>query len=141
MGNTPTTNHVPSLPHYAPKLYQALHTAITQGLVRACHDLSEGGLAVAAAEMCIGGRLGLALTLNTDDAVTALFSESNGRLLAEVQPEHCAAFEALLAGLPVARVGTVTGGQRLTLSTRTTRVISLPVAQLVAAWQSQIPNH
>lgn len=140
IGNIPITDNVPSLPQYAPKLYQALHAAIVQGLVRACHDLSEGGLAVAAAEMCIGGRLGLALTLNIDDAVTTLFSESNGRLLAEVQPEHCAAFEALLAGLPVARVGTVTGGQRLTLSNRTTHLISLPVTQLVAAWQSQISN-
>jgi phosphoribosylformylglycinamidine (FGAM) synthase-like enzyme len=90
--------------------------------------------------MCIGGRLGLALTLDTNDALTALFSESNGRLLVEVPPEHCAGFETLLAGLPLARVGMVTGGQRLTVSTRTTSLITLPVEQLVAAWQSLIPN-
>src|SRR5262249_55195475 len=46
----------------APKLFAALHSAITQGLVRACHDLSEGGLAVAAAEMCFAGGIGADLT-------------------------------------------------------------------------------
>ena len=44
-----------------PQVYRALHQAITSGLVRSAHDLSEGGLAVAAAEMCIGGRLGIEL--------------------------------------------------------------------------------
>jgi phosphoribosylformylglycinamidine synthase len=126
---------VPALPANAPALYRLLHTAMSAGLVRACHDLSEGGLAVAAAEMCIGGRLGMALTLATEDAVTALFSESNGRLLAEVEPAHCAEFERLLAGQPVTRVGMVTGGPRLTISDTTQRLISLSVAQLGDAWQ------
>ena len=43
----------------APDRYRRLHRAIRDGLVRACHDLSEGGLAVALAEMCIAGRLGI----------------------------------------------------------------------------------
>jgi phosphoribosylformylglycinamidine synthase len=122
------------MPAEAPALYRALHTAMTAGLVRACHDLSEGGLAVAAAEMSLAGRLGLALTLDTADPLTALFSESNGRLLAEVRPADCAAFEARLAGLPVARVGLATGGGRLCISSRDRRLISLPVAALVDAW-------
>ncbi|HSM66220.1 MAG TPA: phosphoribosylformylglycinamidine synthase subunit PurL, partial [Ilumatobacteraceae bacterium] len=42
----------------APTDYRHLHAAIRAGLVESCHDLSEGGLAVAVAEMCIGGRLG-----------------------------------------------------------------------------------
>jgi len=136
-GHAPHTPHrVPDVPASAPALYRGLHAAMRAGLVRACHDLSEGGLAVAAAEMCIGGRLGLALTLATDDPVTALFSESNGRLLVEVQPANCAAFEQTLAGLPLARVGMVTGGDRLTLTTNTETLISLTVAELVQAWQS-----
>jgi phosphoribosylformylglycinamidine synthase len=124
----------PTLPVYAPALYRALHKAMCAGLVRACHDLSEGGLAVAAAEMCIGGRLGLALTLDTDDPATALFSESNGRLLAEVRASDCAAFEAHLAGLPFARLGLVTGGPRLSISTREQQLLSIPISDLVAAW-------
>src|SRR5262249_18002624 len=53
-------------------LYVVLHQAIQARLVRACHDLSEGGLAVAAAEMCIGGRLGLSITTEFD-----IFAETN----------------------------------------------------------------
>ena len=41
-----------------PERYRRLHRAIRSGVVRACHDVSEGGLAVALAEMCIAGRLG-----------------------------------------------------------------------------------
>jgi phosphoribosylformylglycinamidine synthase len=94
---------------------RALHRAISGGLVRACHDLSEGGLAVAAAEMAIAGRLGLELSLthlprtsDVDADAVALFSESSARFLVEVAPEAAAAFEATLAGRPVARLGRIT---------------------------------
>jgi phosphoribosylformylglycinamidine synthase len=127
---------VPDLPPNAPALYRALHRAMLAGLVRACHDLSEGGLAVAAAEMGIGGRLGLALTLEGGEPVTALFSESNGRLLAEVRPDRCAAFEAYFAGLPITRLGLVTGGPRLSISGRDRLLVSLPLEELVKAWTS-----
>ena len=129
----------------APKIMRALHTAIAAGLVRACHDLSEGGLGVAAAEMAFAGDLGLRLELSaaprpaelSDDA-TILFSESPTRFLAEVPARHAAAFEAALVGLPCARVGLVapaeaglvvdsTGGQPL---------FKAGLEQLRAAWQS-----
>lgn len=127
---------VPSLPTYTPALYRALHRAIRQGLVRACHDLSEGGLAVAAAEMCMGGRLGMALTVTTDDPVVALFSESNGRLLVEVAPNAVPAFENLLADLPYQRLGLVTHGPRLSISTRTEPLISLTLTEMLQAWHN-----
>ena len=43
----------------APARYRRLHRAIHDGLVRSCHDVSEGGLAVTLAELCIAGRLGI----------------------------------------------------------------------------------
>ena len=128
---------VPGQAPQAPALYRALHQAMLMGVVRAAHDLSEGGLAVAAAEMSIGGRLGLALELADEDPVTALFSESNGRLLVEVRPADEAAFEACFAGRPglvPRRVGTVTAGARLEISAGARRLVSLAVADLVAAW-------
>jgi phosphoribosylformylglycinamidine synthase len=95
---------------------RALHQAISGALVRACHDLSEGGLAVAAAEMAIAGRLGLELDLtalprtsDVDADAVALFSESSARFLVEVAPEAAAAFEETLAGRPAARLGRVAG--------------------------------
>ena len=70
------------------------------GLVRACHDLSEGGLAVAAAEMAFAGGLGHSMDVDAIAAVhgaagpvVALFSESNTRFLCEVAADKAAEFE------------------------------------------------
>jgi phosphoribosylformylglycinamidine synthase II len=82
----------------APDRYRRLHSAIRAGLVASCHDLSEGGLAVALAEMCIGGRLGATIEhLPHDDLATALFSESVGRLVVELDPRNVPAFTTLMA--------------------------------------------
>ena len=108
-------NHAP-LPDLAtaPKLLAAMHQAIQAGLVRSCHDLSEGGLAVAAAEMAFAGDIGLKITLSkvqrTDDVVRdeqILFSESTTRFLVEVHPLNAAKFERLLKGLPRTQLGRV----------------------------------
>ncbi len=58
-GQVPRVN-----PQCARQIFHALHQAIRKGLVRACHDLSEGGLAVAAAEMAFAGGFGLRLFLS-----------------------------------------------------------------------------
>jgi phosphoribosylformylglycinamidine synthase len=101
-------------------LFRALHRAIGQGLVRACHDCSEGGLAVAAAEMALSGGLGLELNLgdmphapDVDRADVLAFSESLARFIVEVKPDDAPAFEAVMAGLPVAQVGLVREDERV----------------------------
>jgi phosphoribosylformylglycinamidine synthase len=77
--------------------YRNLHAAIRAGLVVSCHDVSEGGLAVALAEMCIGGRLGATITrLPHDDLATALFAESVGRLVVEVEERSVPAFKRIM---------------------------------------------
>ncbi|MEM9747494.1 MAG: phosphoribosylformylglycinamidine synthase subunit PurL [Actinomycetota bacterium] len=99
----------------APDNYRRLHAAISAGLVSACHDVSEGGLAVALAEMCIGGRVGAAIdTLPDDDLVTSLFSESIGRLLISVSPPLVSEFlRAMDDG--VLQIGEVSASGMLTL--------------------------
>ncbi len=101
-------------------LFEVLHRAIDSGLVRACHDLSEGGLAAAAAEMALAGRTGLRVSLSQvphdmakPTAAELLFSESNTRFLVEVAPEHTEAFGELLADWPHALVGEVIEEPRL----------------------------
>jgi phosphoribosylformylglycinamidine synthase len=126
---------VPGLPAWAPGLYQALHRAMKAGWVRACHDLSEGGLAVAAAEMCIGGRLGLELALDDPDPWETLFAEVNGSLLAEIRPPDCESFETLLKDFPVRRVGAVTALPRFSAAVQGKTCLSLSVAELVSAWK------
>ena len=128
---------VPSLPIHAPALYQALNGAMRAGLVRACHDLSEGGLAVAAAEMSIAGRLGLELALPAEDSAELLFSESNGRFLVEIEPAKRNAFEEHFSEslAPFKReIGRVTNSSRLRILADEQVLISLPVPELVAAW-------
>ncbi len=121
---------VPGVPETAPSVYRALHKATSQGLVRSCHDLSEGGLAVAAAEMCIGGRLGLVL----DESIPAeaCFVETNGCLLAEIDPAAESAFRALFTGLPLTKIGVVTAEPVLKIAGE-----SIPVNDLVKAFTGQ----
>jgi len=96
--------------------YLAYYQATQQGLVTACHDCSDGGLGVALAEMCIGGRLGAQVDLakvpacGCASALELLYSESASRLVVTVAPEKSAAFEALFAGQHCACIGTVAAG-------------------------------
>jgi phosphoribosylformylglycinamidine synthase subunit PurSL len=71
----------------APDRYRRLHQAMRTGRIVSCHDVSEGGVAVAVSEMCIAGRLGARLTaLGHDDLTTALFGEVNGCFVCEIDP-------------------------------------------------------
>ena len=130
----------------ASTLYRAIHQAIRAGLVRACHDCSEGGLAVAAAEMALGGNLGLDMDLravprapDAGRADTLAFAESLGRLLLEVAPGDTSPFEAGLAGFPVARVGQVRGdSQFVILGLDGEPAIDATLADLDRAWRGHL---
>jgi len=127
----------PQMPKEPLARYTALHRAIQTGLVQSCHDLSEGGLAVALAEMAIGGRLGVRVANGELSPVEALFSESNGRLLVEVTPEDTAALEELFVGLPLVEIGAVSADRRLVVELGGESVIDLAVEKLVEAWKGQ----
>jgi phosphoribosylformylglycinamidine (FGAM) synthase-like enzyme len=115
----------------APSRYRALHRAMRAGVVRSCHDVSEGGLAVAIAEMCIGGRLGATVDdLPHDDTVTALFAESTGRHVVAVAPADVDRFTGLLGASAVHRLGSVTADPVLRLP----GVAAITVVELVAAF-------
>jgi phosphoribosylformylglycinamidine synthase len=130
----PSAQPVPAPSELAPRVYKALHQAILSGWVRAAHDLSEGGLGVAAAEMAIAGRLGLGLELPGVDPLAALFGETNGCLLVEVPTAHAAQFARHFAGLPCLPLGRVTLDGQLSLFHQQTALFSLPVNKLVQAW-------
>ncbi len=123
----------------APKLFRKLHTLIRQGLIQACHDLSEGGLAVALAEMCLAGDLGAEVHLGSFEALSMeaiLFSESNSRFLLEAAQEQSAAVEGQLRDLPHARLGVVIQELRLTVATaNNSPLIEARVADLREVWQ------
>jgi phosphoribosylformylglycinamidine synthase len=118
---------VPDVSEDTPQVYRALHKAIQNGLVKSCHDLSEGGLAVAAAEMCIGGRLGLDIKIPS----SVLFTEVNGCLLVEVTSQDAPVFEKQFSNLPFIKIGAVTAKPVLKIAET-----EIPVEELVHAFNT-----
>jgi phosphoribosylformylglycinamidine synthase len=128
--------------------YRAYHEAVNQGLVASCHDLSDGGLAVALAETAFAGGLGIAADLgrvmfsgvscDRRDEVL-LFSESASRHLVTVRPQHRESFEAAMAGTCFSCIGTVTDDAMLTVTgIDGTVVMRGSLADLKEAWQSPL---
>ncbi len=153
-GEVPKVN-----PAMAKKTFAAVHEAISAGLIRSCHDLSEGGLAVAAAEMAFAGGVGMRLDLGRvpndvsggpDERNAAmLFSESSTRFLCEVsgvdEEAFCACFEK--AGVPCAAIGRTQQDSELRIvgiplevsdEHLAPVVIAADLSELKAAWQSPL---
>ena len=97
------------------RLYRALHRAVCAGLVSSCHDLSDGGLAVAAAESAFGGRVGAEFDIDSVpaggklDPFRILFCETPGRFIVSAAEENAAAFSNMMEGSAFARIGMVSG--------------------------------
>jgi phosphoribosylformylglycinamidine synthase len=133
-----TGNDVPPVdPAANRRTMLALQKVISDGLVRSCHDLSEGGLAVAAAEMAFAGGLGVEVSLEnipTDGEVppaAKLFGESAGRFLVEVEPDKADAFVAALGETALAEIGKITDAGRVVVG----ETIDLPIDEAKQAWQ------
>ena len=131
-------------------LMVVLGEAIRSGLVRSCHDLSEGGLALAAAEMALAGQLGVHLetthitikegpTLHPNsEAIVRLFSETPSRFLVEITPEQFGTFEKFLRDANVrdmTYVGAVTSNNRFIVQNGEDEIINLGVDELQEAWK------
>ncbi|HPD48043.1 MAG TPA: phosphoribosylformylglycinamidine synthase subunit PurL [Anaerohalosphaeraceae bacterium] len=123
-----------------------MHRAIQHGLIVSCHDCSEGGLAVALAEMAFAGDLGIeadlrGLPCDADCVSTAsrLFSESNSRYVVEVEPDMYDSFARLMLNLPFGQLGTVVEDKRLVIRTGDgSPVISADLEGLREAWRKPL---
>jgi phosphoribosylformylglycinamidine synthase II len=131
----------------ARKTYYALTKAIGAGTVRACHDLSEGGLAVAAAEMTLASGYGAELDLRKVPAEPlkrddfALFSESNSRFLVEVVEKDREAFEKLMKGKACAEIGKVTKTPRLAIhGLKGAVAVDASIGDLRASWKRTLSS-
>ena len=139
-----TSANVPKVDAEAAKqTFAALAAATDAGLVRACHDCSEGGIGAAIAEMAFAGGLGADIHLS-DAPVTAdvvrddvlLFSESNSRFLVEVRPNQKEAFEKKLAGVAYALLGNVTACEWLAVKgLNGETILRENIVQLKESWQ------
>ncbi|MFO0940960.1 MAG: AIR synthase-related protein [Pirellulales bacterium] len=124
--------------------FTKVHSAILAGLVRACHDLSEGGLAVALAEMAFAGQLGLDVDIASAaiaaglSAAELLFSESNSRFVIEVPAGRESDFENQLSGVDCVRLGTVSSGANCAVRHRQETLIDKGWQELFNAWHKPL---
>jgi len=127
----------------APRIAERIAAAVADGLVASCHDCSEGGLAVALAEMAFAGRLGVEASLRglpaSKDCVrndARLFSESNSRYVVEVTPRNFDAFAKRMLNLPFGQIGTVTATPSLVIQDAEGRnIVDAEIDLLKQAWQ------
>lgn len=111
---------------------------VVAGRIARCRDVSDGGLAVALAEMCIEGATGARLELPDGPApMAALFGEDQARYLAAVPEGECAGLleSAARAGVPAVRAGAFGGGE-LTLGGPG----AISVAELRGAHEGWFPS-
>lgn len=114
---------------------KTLLKAMQQGLIQSCHDLSEGGLAVALAESIFGTDLGLKVEVTFDSA--KLFSESAGRFVVTVAKQQQQAFEELFQ-TDTTLIGEVIAQPVLAVKT-TTEAWQIEAKQAYKLWKEAIP--
>lgn len=132
--------------------FKSLHAAINKGQVLSAHDLSDGGLAVCAAEMGFSGEFGCLIDLDEvprDPRIysneTLLFSESPSRILVEVTPENESAFLRHFGkgakSAPVRRVGQTTANPILkVVGLDGSSIMEEALNELKNAWQKTLPG-
>ncbi len=119
-------------------LYRLMASAHEKGLLASSHDLSDGGLAAALAEACLGANMGGAIEIPSTglSAYAALYSESHARFVVSTRPEHEAELAALF-GSRATRLGR-TGGDMLRVSFEGQRLFELPVSDLTRAYETSL---
>ncbi|MCA9128485.1 MAG: phosphoribosylformylglycinamidine synthase subunit PurL [Planctomycetales bacterium] len=128
----------------AHRVFQAMHAAIRAKTVRACHDLSEGGLAVALSEMSFAGQLGVSVDVESIannsglSPSEVLFSESNSRFLVEVDAQAESQFVEMLASASWYKLGTVADHERVQICSGEYRLIDVPWIELFKAWHQPL---
>ncbi len=129
-----------------PQIIKAVAEAISKGLVISCHDCSEGGLAVALAEMAFAGGYGLEADLaavpvegdiTRDDQL--LFSETTSRFVLEVRPDDFGKIAEILKNVRFGEIGKVGSGTKVVIRGRNAKkVINADIKSLKAAWQEPL---
>lgn len=125
-----------------------LRQAIGQGLVASAHDLSDGGLAVAAAECCIATMalmpLGAELEITASSARLdrLLFAEGGARILVSVPADQDAAWQQALAlaAVPAERLGAVIAAASLVIRQAGQPLLEQSLAALEACYEQAIPR-
>ena len=120
-------------------VYDGMQELLSQGLVLACHDRSDGGLLVTVAEMCFAGHCGAALSLAVDSeaAVAKLFSEELGLVL-QVHKDSLSHVMAVFSNHKVQhlvkQIGAVKQSRTLEINCNDKPVYSAAISELRGKW-------
>ncbi|MCL5408567.1 MAG: AIR synthase-related protein, partial [Candidatus Omnitrophica bacterium] len=133
-GNVPQPNPEITLP-----LMKKIRYAINKGIIKACHDCSEGGFAVALSEMIIGGGYGANVDIEklpkqTDKKISLLFSESQGRFIVEIDKDNSDAFKKIFSGAPFYCIGNTTPDFRLNIFFDKEKIIDIDGEKIKQVW-------
>ncbi len=139
-------NSVPKVQfEQAKKIFDVIYELHCKRLLASCHDCSEGGLAVAIAEMAFAGGLGAEIKLDElaeqsdiERADVLLFSESPSRFIVEVAPKDEKSFCELTKDIPVCKLGNVIAENELNMDLDNKPIIKAKLESLKNAWLNGI---
>jgi len=115
-------------------IFEQLHTLIDQEKILACHDVSEGGIAVTITEMCFGGNKGAVITVpDTIHSDQFLFNETAGCFVVEVSPATYT--EGHFNVIDHTVLGYTTEKQIFEVSTNDTILFEVALSALKTAWE------
>jgi phosphoribosylformylglycinamidine synthase len=126
-------------------LYRKIHGAIQEGLIRSCHDCSDGGLGVALAETAFAGGFGMEVDLRKisqsglirNDLI--LFSESQSRFVVTIDPAKKRAFEEFLGDAVYREIGLITEGEIFrVIGLQNKTIIEVNIFDLKETWQKPL---
>lgn len=129
----------------APAIMRSLQGAIADGIVLSCHDISEGGLGLALAEMVMSSPYGVKIDLaeviyeekkRRNDHI--LFSETNTRFLLEISRDNIDKLGKYFNGFPMAIIGHTEDSGEVRVFNGSKQLISLPVSVLSTKWRRAV---
>jgi phosphoribosylformylglycinamidine synthase subunit PurSL len=130
------------MPEQFAPVYKALGHAVGKEILASAHGIYRGGLGVHLALTAMGGNLGMEVDLanvpvdDVDRNDKILFSESAGRFIVSIDPQHKKIFETIFKDLPCACIGKITGKPDFVVKGIDSKIIiSVPVDSLKAAWK------
>ena len=115
-----------------------LRSAISNGQIKACHDISDGGLIMAVAEMCLAAGTGADLDIGEGQAHALLFGEDQARYVVAVGADlaNWLTINAEGAGVPFRILGKA-GGSALTAGS----ILSISLDEMKQAHESWFPDY
>jgi phosphoribosylformylglycinamidine synthase len=128
-------------PEKALSLMRKLHSGIKNGIIKSCHDCSDGGLITTICEMMLGGNLGC--KINFSDVLSEvkeidviLFSESSGRFVVEIEKEKVNEFEELFKDEEYSKIGEVIEDKKIIGFWNDKKIFEITLYEIEKAWRS-----